>query len=67
MKKIIAFVLMAAMVLSLTACAKQPAEEGAAPEAVEIASALELLNNVWAGYADAESSPPPAVTHPKRI
>ena len=54
MKKIIAFVLMAAMVLSLTACAKQPAEEGVAPEAVEIASALELLNNVWAGYADAE-------------
>lgn len=54
MKKIIAFVLMAAMLLSLTACAQQPAEEGAAAETVEIASALELLNNVWAGYADAE-------------
>lgn len=54
MKKIIAFVLMAAMLLSITACAKQPAEEGAAAETVEIASALELLNNVWAQYADTE-------------
>lgn len=54
MKKIIAFVLMAAMLLSFTACAQQPAEEGAAAETVEIASALELLNNVWAQYADAE-------------
>ena len=54
MKKIFAFVLMAAMLLSLTACAKQPAEEGAAAETVEIASALELLNNVWAQYADDE-------------
>ena len=54
MKKIIAFVLMAAMLLSLTACAKQPAEEGTAAETVEIASALELLNNVWAQYADTE-------------
>ncbi len=54
MKKIIAFVIMAAMLLSITACAKQPAEEGAAAETVEIASALELLNNVWAQYADTE-------------
>ena len=54
MKKIIAFILMAAMLLSLTACAKQPAEEGAAAETVEIASSLELLNNVWAQYADDE-------------
>ena len=54
MKKIIAFVLVAAMLLSFTACAQQPAEEGAAAETVEIASALELLNNVWAQYADDE-------------
>ncbi|MBR2329340.1 MAG: bacteriocin transport accessory protein [Clostridia bacterium] len=57
MKKIFAFVLMAAMLLSLTACAKQPAEEGTAAETVEIASALELLNNVWAQYADDEKFP----------
>lgn len=54
MKKIFAFVLMAAMLLSLSACAKQPAEEGNAAETVEISSALELMNNVWAQYADDE-------------
>ncbi|MDD6044935.1 MAG: bacteriocin transport accessory protein [Clostridia bacterium] len=56
MKKIIAFVLIAAMLLSITACAK-PAEEGETAETienVEIASALELLNNIWAGYAEDE-------------
>ena len=54
MKKIFAFILMAAMLLSITACAKQPAEEGTAAETVEISSALELMNNVWAQYADDE-------------
>lgn len=53
MKKIIALVIMAAMLLSLAGCAQQPAEEEKT-ESVEIASALELLNNTWAGYADDE-------------
>lgn len=53
MKKIVAFMLAALMLLSLTACAKTE-EQAPAGETVEIASALELLNNIWALYGDAE-------------
>lgn len=56
MKKLFALAMAAAMLLSLTGCA-QPApepEQPAGAPAVEIGSALELLENVWAGYADNE-------------
>lgn len=52
MKKIVSILLMAAMLLSFTACAQQPA--GEEQDTVEISSALELLNSIWAGYADDE-------------
>jgi len=60
MKKIIAMLLAVMLVASLVACGDKP--ENNAPETTEPkvevpASALEILNNVWAGYADEEKFP----------
>lgn len=63
MKRIIAMLLVLTVALSLAACAKneeKPAETTPAettPAAVEIASALELLENTFNAYANPETRP----------
>ena len=59
MKKFLSLVLALTMVLSLAACGASNAEP-TTPAADEIAgpvSALEILENVWAGYGDDEKFP----------
>ena len=55
MKKMITLCLVLAMVLSMAACGNQnnvsPTEPDAAPEEVP-GSALEILENIWNGYAE---------------
>ena len=53
MKKIISLVLAGVMALSLAACGTKAAPETTAPAAVET-SALEIMENVWAKYAEDE-------------
>jgi hypothetical protein len=59
MKKILSIVLALAMVLTMAACGSADAEPTtpAAAETAGPASALELLENVWAQYGDEEKFP----------
>ncbi len=60
MKKIIAILMAALLMLSLVACGTNPQDTdatqdtGATESASTIESALEILNTVWASYADEE-------------
>ena len=63
MKKIIAMLLVLTMAVSLAACAKKDAKPAdttpadTTPAAVEIANALELLENTYNSYANPENRP----------
>ena len=58
MKKILTVILVLAMVVSMAACGGNTAEETEGVPAQEMpGSALEILENVWAGYADEEKFP----------
>jgi len=52
MKKLLSALLALTMVLSLTACGGSKAEETTAPAVEAPASALEVLENIWAKYGD---------------
>ena len=53
MKKLLAMILALSMALSLAACGGSgEAETTAAPEAPVVASALEILENIWANYEE---------------
>ena len=54
MKKFLSAILALTMVLSLTACGGKSTEETTAPAGEVPASALEILENVWADYAEEE-------------
>lgn len=61
MKKLIALILAGVMLLSFAACGgsgeadtKEPAAETTAAAAIDVADAADLLNKVWAKYADTE-------------
>lgn len=58
MKKILSIVLALTMVFAMTACGGSKAEETTGVPAQEMpASALEVLETIWAGYADDEKFP----------
>lgn len=63
MKKIIALIMVTVLMLTFAACGGNTDNQGNADEqtteapAVEIASPVELLNTVWASYADDEKFP----------
>ena len=57
MKKFISMALALVMVFGLTACTGAGTDETVAPTADAPASALEVLENIWALYADSEKFP----------
>ena len=54
MKKVLSAILALTMILSLTACGGKTAAETTAPAVEAPASALEILETVWADYAEEE-------------
>ena len=54
MKKLLSALLALTMLLTMTACGGKKAEETTAPAVEAPASALEILENVWAKYGDDE-------------
>ena len=66
MKKLISLILAAVMVMSLAACGSKTDNGDSGDQAYTPASALDLLEKVWAAFPEDNKFPPAAATTPRR-